>query len=101
GPRPLCLVRRVGAHGRRAGRPPGELERLALALAEGAVERARRDVLDAEAVALSADPRYAPNLVSRSALAMTSGIRWCDGRTPRLPAAHARSVKAVTGSAQQ
>src|SRR3989441_630397 len=100
-PRRRRLDVRVGADQRRVGRAPGELERLARALGEGAVERPRRDVLDAEAVALSADPRYAPNLVSRSALAMTSGIRWCDGRTPRLPAAHARSVKAVTGSAPQ
>src|SRR5437870_3046192 len=100
-PRRRRLDVRVGADQRRVGRAPGELERLARALGGGAVERPRRDVLDAEAVARSADPRYAPNLVSRRALAMTSGIRWCDGRTPRLPAAHARSVKAVTGSAPQ
>src|SRR2546422_660438 len=45
--------------------------------------------------------RQAPNLVSLSALAMTSGIRCCAGSVPSVPAAHARSVKAVTGSAPQ
>src|SRR5205814_6242900 len=39
--------------------------------------------------------RQAPNLVSLSALAMTSGIRCWAGRVPRVPAAQARSVNAV------
>src|SRR5438046_337966 len=95
------LDARVGADQGGMGRAPGELEGLAGALGEEAVERPRRNVLGAEAVALPTGPSYAPNLVSRSALAITSGIRWWDGRMPRLPAAHARSVKAVTGSAPQ
>src|SRR5881296_2900861 len=95
------LDARVGADQGGMGRAPGELEGLAGALGEEAVERPRRNVLGAEAVALPTGSSYAPNLVSRSALAITSGIRWWDGRMPRLPAAHARSVKAVTGSAPQ
>src|SRR5207244_13361463 len=95
------LDARVGADQGGMGRAPGELEGLAGALGEEAVERPRRNVLGAEAVALPTGSSYAPNFVSRSALAITSGIRWWDGRMPRLPAAHARSVKAVTGSAPQ
>src|SRR5881409_1594049 len=44
---------------------------------------------------------YAPNFVSRSAFAITSGMRCWEGMTPRLPAPHARSVNAVTPSAPQ
>jgi hypothetical protein len=44
---------------------------------------------------------YAPNFVSLIALAMTRGMRWWAGSSPRVPAAQARSVNAVTGSAPQ
>src|SRR5216117_2530967 len=67
------LDARVGADQGGMGRAPGELEGLAGALGEEAVERPRRNVLGAEAVALPTGSSYAPNLVSRSALAITSG----------------------------
>ena len=51
--------------------------------------------------AVSFAKTQAPNFVRRSALAMTSGISHCEGITPSVPAAHARSVNSVTGSAPQ
>src|SRR6185503_21096481 len=54
--------------------------------------RLRRDGLDALRP-------HAPNLVRRKAFANTSGIRCWAGMMPTVPAAQARSLKLVTGSA--